>query len=87
MVVIFNNGGYSAMRKEHHALYPDGVAAAANSSHGHRITEFDCAELVRPFEFHGWRVEKTAELASALEEMPAAVEEGRTSILNVVLDE
>ena len=87
MIVIFNNGGYSAMRKEHHAFYPDGVAAAANSSHGHRITEFDYAELARPFGFHGRRVEKTAELAPALEEGLAAVEEGRTSILNVVLDE
>lgn len=87
MIVIFNNGGYSAMRKEHHAFYPDGVAAAANSSHGHRITEFDYAELARPFGFHGRRVEKTAELAPALEEGLAAVEEGRTSVLNVVLDE
>ena len=87
MIVIFNNGGYSAMRKEHHAFYPDGVAAAANSSHGHRITEFDYAELARPFGFYGRRIEKTAELAPALEEGLAAVEEGRTSLLNVVLDE
>ena len=87
MIVIFNNGGYSAMRKEHHAFYPDGVAAAANSSHGHRITEFDYAELARTFGFHGRRVEKTAELAPALEEGLASVEEGRTSILNIVLDE
>ena len=31
MIVVFNNQGYSAMRKEHHSYYPDGVAAASNA--------------------------------------------------------
>ncbi len=87
MIVIFNNGGYAAMRKEHHAFYPDGIAASQNASHGHPITDLDYAELAKPFDFHGRRVERQDELASALEEANAAVAEGRTAILNVILDD
>ena len=87
MIVIFNNGGYAAMRKEHHAFYPDGIAAGQNASHGHPITDLDYAELARPFGFHGQRVERQDELASALEDANAAVAEGRTAIVNVILDD
>ena len=87
LVVIFDNGGYSAMRKEHHAFYPDGVAAAANESRGHGITGFDYSELARPFGFHGRRVDKTADLVPALSEAMDAVSGGRAAILDVVLDE
>ena len=87
VIVVFNNGGYSAMRKEHHAYYPDGVAAANNASVGHTITGLDYATLAEPFGFYGRRVEVLADLPGALKEAQAAVKEGRTAILNVVLDD
>lgn len=87
MIVVFNNAGYSAMRKEHHAYYPDGVAAASNASVGHEITDVDYAELGQPFGFYGRRVEKLAELPDALKEAHAATLEGRTAIVNVMMDE
>lgn len=87
MIVVFNNKGYSAMRKEHHAYYPDGVAAEHNASVGHTITDLDYAELAAPFGFYGRRVETLAELPDALREGLAALEEGRTAILNVILDD
>lgn len=87
MIVVFNNTGYSAMRKEHHSYYPDGVAAAENASVGHDITDLDYAELAKPFDFYGRRVETLAELPGALKEAYAAIEEGRTAILNVILDD
>lgn len=87
MIVVFNNAGYSAMRKEHHAYYPDGVAAASNASVGHEITDVDYAELGQPFGFFGRRVEALADLPGALKEAYAATQEGRTAIVNVIMDE
>ena len=87
LIVVFNNKGYSAMRKEHHAYYPDGVSAEHNASVGHTITDLDYAELGAPFEFFGRRVDRLADLPGAIEEAQAAVEGGRTAILNVVLDD
>ena len=87
LIVIFNNGGYSAMRREHHAYYPDGIAADENSSVGHSITDLDYSELGRPFGFFGKRVERLENLRKALQEGVAAVENGHTAILNIILDD
>ncbi len=87
MIVIFNNGGYSAMQLEHHAFYPDGVAAAKQASHGQPITGFDYADLATPFGFFGRTVEAPDELIPALREGLSAVKDGRSAIVNVILDD
>lgn len=87
MIVIFNNEGYSAMRKEHQAYYPDGVAAAKNLYYGHTVTDFDYAELAKPFGFHGRTVERLEDLPGAFAEGLEAIRSGRTSILNVILED
>lgn len=87
MIVIFNNNGYSAMRKEHYAYYPDGVAEAHDNYYGHPVTDFDYAELAKPFGFHGATVSTLAELRDAVAEGRKAVASGRTSILNVMVDD
>jgi thiamine pyrophosphate-dependent acetolactate synthase large subunit-like protein len=84
--VIFNNGGYRAMREEHHAYYPEGVAAAKGQSHGFPITEFEYSDLVKPFGGYGERVEKPADLKKAITRAAKAVKDGRTAILNVVVE-
>ena len=86
LIVIMNNNGYVAMQKEHAAFYPDGVAAANDIFLGRQITDLDYAELVQPFGGFGRRVEKPGDLPDALEEGLAAVNDGRTAILNVMLD-
>ena len=75
------------MRREHHAYYPDGIAADENSSVGHSITDLDYSELGRPFGFFGKRVERLENLRKALQEGVAAVEKGHTAILNIILDD
>ncbi len=87
MVVIFNNRGYASMRNEHHAFYPDGVAAGRQASHGQPITGFDYAELAEPFGFFGRTVERQDGLAAAAAEAAAAVAGGRTAILNVMIED
>lgn len=86
LIVIMNNNGYVAMQKEHAAFYPDGVAAANDIFLGRQITDLDYAELVKPFGGFGKRVETLGDLQGALEEGQAAVNDGRTAILNVIVD-
>ena len=47
LIVVFNNEGYSAMRKEHHTYYPDGIAAEHSASVGHTITSLTMPNLAR----------------------------------------
>ena len=87
LVVVVNNTGYTAMAREHRAFYPDGVAAEHDLFYGRMITDLDYAELVRPFDGFGRRVEDPAELPAALEAGLAATREGKTAILNVMVDD
>jgi acetolactate synthase-1/2/3 large subunit len=86
LVVIFNNGGYRAMKEEHHSYYPEGVAKAKDHSYGFATTGFEYSELVKPFGGAGARVDTPADLKPALERCAAAVKDGHTAILDVRLD-
>jgi len=86
LVVIFNNGGYRAMKEEHHAYYPEGIAKAKDQSYGFPTTGFEYSELVKPFGGFGERVETPAALKPAIKRATAAVKDGRTAILNVMLE-
>jgi thiamine pyrophosphate-dependent acetolactate synthase large subunit-like protein len=85
LIVVFNNNGYEAMKKDHHRYYPDGVAAAHDLYYGLPITGFEYSALAKPFGAHGERVENAADLKPALTRAAAAVKEGRTAILNVMV--
>ena len=87
LIIVFNNGQYRAMQTGHLHHYPDGVAQAADIWHGVDIDGPDYAELGKPFGFHGQRVERPAELRSAIQTAMRAVAGGRTAILNVVLSQ
>jgi acetolactate synthase-1/2/3 large subunit len=86
LVIILNNNSYRSMALEHRNFYPDGVAVAQDLFYGGAITEFDYAELVRPFGGFGRRVAKRVELQPALEQALAAVKGGKTAILNIMVD-
>jgi len=86
LIVVFNNGGYAAMKYNHRDYYPDGVSAANDIWYGHPVTDLDYAELVQPFGGYGRRVEAMAELPGAIDEALAAVAGGQTAILNVIVD-
>ena len=86
LIVVVNNTGYSAMAKEHRNFYPDGVAAENDLFYGRMITDLDYAELVRPFDGFGQRVDDPAALPAAIEAGLAATRDGKTAILNVMVD-
>jgi thiamine pyrophosphate-dependent acetolactate synthase large subunit-like protein len=87
LIVILNNNGYLAMKMEHQAYYKDGVAAAHDLFYGKPITDFDYAELAKPFGGWGKTVTDLAELPAALKDGMKAVNAGNTAIVNVMVAE
>ena len=85
LTVIFNNGNYEAMRRNHQHYYPDGDAARSDIWHGVHIPGPDYAKLVDPFGGYGVKVEDPAELVPALKKGLEAVNEGRIALVDVVL--
>jgi acetolactate synthase-1/2/3 large subunit len=85
LIVVFNNGNYSAMKGSHLDFYPQGVAANTGIFHGVNISGPDYSTLIQPFGGYGERVEDPAEVKPALERALAAVSSGQTALLDVVL--
>ncbi|MBT5050239.1 MAG: thiamine pyrophosphate-binding protein [Rhodospirillaceae bacterium] len=85
LIVVFNNQGYLAMKNNHHSYYPEATAAQNDLYLGHPIDDLDYAELVRPFGGVGLRVDDPAKLDGVLQEGLAAVEAGKTTIINAIL--
>ena len=85
MIIVFNNKGYKAMKDIHNAFYPEGVAAKHDLFYGETIDCPDYAGMVAPFGAFGRRVEKPDELKAALTDGLAAVADGKTAIIDVVL--
>lgn len=85
MVVVFNNRGYRAMRENQLSYYPDGVGAKNKLFYGESINGFDYEELAKLFGGVGFRVEDPAELKATLRKGHAAVMEGKSAIINVML--
>ena len=83
--IVCNNKKYSAMQRNHADYYPKGAAVQHDLWHGVHIDGPDYSELGQPFGFHGQRVEKPGELVGALKAGLASIQNGTTSILNVVL--
>jgi acetolactate synthase-1/2/3 large subunit len=87
IIVVFNNGGYRAMRNNQLAYYPDGAGKRHGIFPGEPIGGPDYATLGQPFGCWGRRVEDPNELVPAIKEAHRATREGKTAILNVVLGE
>ncbi len=86
LIVVFNNNEYRAMRENHLDYYPDGVAKQHNLFYGAPVGGPDYSILGAPFGAYGRKVEDPEELVPALREALAATREGRSAILNVVLN-
>ena len=85
LTVLFNNGNYEAMRRNHLHYYPAGAAARSDIWHGVHIPGPDYAQLVAPFGGYGVRVEDPEQLIPALQTALAAVQEGRIALVDVAL--
>jgi acetolactate synthase-1/2/3 large subunit len=86
LIVVFNNQGYLAMKNNQLSYYPDGTGKQNDLFYGHPIAGPDYGELAKPFGGVGWRVDDPTKLKSTLKAGLAAVQDGKTAIINVVLD-
>ncbi|HEV2303517.1 MAG TPA: thiamine pyrophosphate-binding protein [Stellaceae bacterium] len=85
LAIVCDNRRYQAMQTGHLHHYADGVARAADMWHGVHIEGPDYSELGRPFGFYGERVERPAQLEPAIKGALAALEEGKSAVLDVML--
>ena len=87
LIVLFNNAGYLSQRMDVAMYYPAGEAVKSNRFVGTRITPRpDYAALARAFGGMGERVQRPAEVRSALERGLAAIAEGQLALVDVTLD-
>jgi acetolactate synthase-1/2/3 large subunit len=84
-VIVFNNHEYKSMKRNHLALYPNGLAKQTGIHHGNKVDTLDYAELAHSFGGFGRRVDDGAALGAAITDALAAVNAGKTAILNVVM--
>ena len=85
LIIVCNNGQYQAMKENHVLYYPDGISVSENLYYGVAIDGPDYSDAARMAGGYGRRVENAADLKDALREAIAAVNGGRTAILNVVV--
>ncbi len=85
LIIIFNNGSYSAMKHSHRQFYPQGVADTSGIFHGVSIQGPNYAQLAELFQGYGERVEDPRKLNSALQNALEAVNSGKVALLDVVL--
>jgi acetolactate synthase-1/2/3 large subunit len=84
--VIFDNGGYGAVRRATQAMYPQGAAVATGRM---PLSEFavqpDHVRIVEACGGAGWRVETPDQLRPALDAAIATVRGGRQALVSVRL--
>lgn len=83
LVVIFNNEKYAAMQNMHHRMYPEGTAVETQTYHGTFINGPDYVKVIDSFGGYGETVEDPEALPDALLRGLAAVEDGRSAVLDV----
>lgn len=82
--VVFDNGGYGAVKRATQAMYPQGAAVASGRI---PMSDFpvspDHVRIVESCGGRGWRVERAGELDAALEAAVAAVRGGTQALVSV----
>lgn len=87
MAVVYNNKGYRAMRENQLSYYPDGAGAKHKLFLGEPINGFAFEDLPKLFGGVGFRVETQDQLKAALKDGAAAMEQGKSVVINAILSE
>jgi acetolactate synthase I/II/III large subunit len=87
LTVILNNGGYNASKSPVVSLFPNGASVQANTYPGVRFeSPPDYAALARSCHAYGERVEAPAEVEPSIRRALAAVAQGQSAVLDVIID-
>ena len=85
-IIIVNNGGYMAMKRGFHSLYPQGWAVSKKTYLGVDITPApDYAKLAAVFDAYGEKLEKPEEMETVLNRGLEQLGKGKTVILDTIL--
>jgi acetolactate synthase-1/2/3 large subunit len=88
LAVILNNGGYRASRLPVYELFPSGASVGDADAVGTRfVAAPDFAELAQSCHAYGERVEKREDLLPALERGLAAVDAGRSAVIDIHIEQ
>jgi acetolactate synthase I/II/III large subunit len=87
MAVVYNNKGYRAMRENQRSYYPDGAGAKNKIFPGEPVTGFDYEKMAPLFGGVGFRIDNPGEMKGTLEKAGAALADGKSAIVNVLLNE
>ena len=85
LTVIFDNGGWAAVKESVKLLYPDGASAASNQFQALIDPAIAFEKMGEAAGAHGERVTESKELPAAIQRCLKIVKEGRAAILNVRL--
>lgn len=86
LTVILNNSGYNASKQPIVGLFPGGASVQANTFPGVRFQEPpDYALLAQSCHAYGERVTDPAEMRPAIQRAIAAIEGGRSAVLDVII--
>lgn len=86
IILILDNGGYGAMRLGFQRLYPEGWAARYGKFYGVDITPApDYTKIAEAFGAYGEKLTVSHEIEPALRRALERLEEGKTTLLDVIL--
>jgi acetolactate synthase-1/2/3 large subunit len=86
LVIVFNNGAYLSMRHNHVRAYPQGAAIRTGNFSGVDLSaQPDAAAVAAAAGAVGVTVSSTRQLAPALDKAIAAVRDGQSAVVNVLL--
>jgi len=86
-IIILNNGGYLAMKRSQRRHFPDGWAVRTNEFLGYDISPPpDYVKVAEAFGAYGRKVDEPGDIEPAITGMLKQLAEGRTTLLDVILD-
>ncbi len=87
MAVIYNNNGYRAMRENQSSYYPEGAGVKHKLFLGEPINAYAFEDLPKLFGGVGFKVDTLDALKVALRDGAAAMKDGKSVVINVILSE
>ncbi len=86
-IIIFDNGGYQAMKWGHQRLYPQGIAMTRDAYLGVDITPApDYMKIAGAFRAYGERLEEPGNIEEVIKRCLDRIARGNTALLDVVLE-
>ncbi len=85
LVVIYDNGGWLAVKESVSEVFPDGVAVSKNMFPGAELKRFNIGETVKAFGGDYYLVESGYDLSDVMNRAKLSVLSGRTAVVQAIV--